>query len=175
MAENFQKPCIWILLTGILLIIAGIYSFFHPLAALAALALILGIVFIVAGVGYLAAFFAGGRSGWFLALGLLDILVGIVFVSNLRQTIAVLPFMFAFWCLFSGSVQISAAVQTRKIMPEMWLWPLISGIVGVIVGFWILFDPLAGAVAITILLGVYLLISGIASILEYAGGCKITR
>lgn len=173
MAENIQKPSIWILVAGILMVITGIYSWFHPLAALAALALIIGIIFIVSGVGYLAAYFQSYRSGWYLALGLLDVFVGIIFVSNLRMTITALPFMFAFWCLFAGIIQIAAALQLRIAMPKVWIWPLISGIIGVIIGFWILFDPLTGAVAITILMGVYLLVSGIAAILEYMGARKL--
>lgn len=174
MTENFRRSCAWLLVAGIIMVIAGIYTFFQPLAALAALALILGIAFIISGVGYLGTFFSGARSGWFIALGLLNIMVGIVFVSNLRQAIVILPFLFAFWCLFAGAVQISAAVQMHKMVARLWVWPLISGIVGIIVGFLILYNPLAGAVAITILLGIYLLVSGIASILEYIGGCRVT-
>lgn len=139
------------------------------------LALILGIVFIAAGAGYLAAYFSGSRSGWYLAVGLLDIFMGVVLVSYLRQTMAVLPFMFAFWCLFTGIIQIAAAVQMREVMARVWGWPLAAGIIGVIAGFWILFDPLAGAVAITILLGAYLVVNGVAVVLEYLGMRKFMR
>lgn len=170
------KPSVLVLVMGIVMVIGGVYTWFHPLAALAALALILGIVFIVVGVGYLAAYFSGSYSGWYLAVGLLDIIVGVVLVSNLRQTIMVLPFMFAFWCLFSGVIQIAAALQLRKSpMARLWPWPLIAGIIGIIVGFWIMFQPLAGAVALTILLGVYLVINGIVTILEYVGLRKLYK
>lgn len=173
---DVQKPSVLVLIMGIIMVIGGVYTWFHPLAALAALALILGIMFIVVGVGYLAAYFGGCRTGWYLAVGLLDVFVGIILVSYLRQTMLALPFMFAFWCIFSGVLQIAAAIQLKNSpMANLWLWPLIAGIIGIIVGFWILFAPLAGAVALTILLGVYLVVNGIASILEYVGLRKINR
>lgn len=176
MSDSIYKPSVWILVAGILMVIIGVYSWFHPVAALVALALYLGIVFIVAGVGYLMAYFSGSRSGWYLAIGLLDLFVGIVFVSYLRQTVAALPFMFAFWCIFTGIIEISAAIQIRNSpLNKVWVWPLMAGIIGVIVGFWILFAPLAGAVAITVLLGVYLVINGIAAILEYVGARKLMQ
>ena len=173
---DMHKPSVLVLIMGIIMVAGGIYTWFHPLAALAALALILGIIFIVVGAGYLAAYFGGSRSGWYLAVGLLDIFVGIILVSYLRQTILALPFMFAFWCLFTGVIQIAAAIQLKNSpMAKLWLWPLVAGIIGIIVGFWILFDPLAGAVTLTILLGVYLLVNGIATILEYIGLCKVSK
>lgn len=174
MVANASKSSVWVLISGILMVAIGVYSWFHPVAALAALALYLGVVFIVAGFSYLTAYFLGSRSGWYLALGLLDVLVGIILVSHLRQTMVALPFMFAFWCLFTGSIQISAALQMRNSpLAKMWIWPLISGIVGIIVGFWILFAPMTGAVAITLLLGVSLVVNGLAAIMEYVGTRKM--
>lgn len=168
-----QKPSVLIFIMGIVMVIGGVYTLFHPLAALTALALVLGIVFIVVGAGYLAAYFSGGHTGWYLAVGLLDIFVGIILVSYLRQTMLALLFMFAFWCIFSGVLQIAAGIQLKKSsMPNLWLWSLFAGIIGIVVGFWILFTPLSGIVALTILLGIYLLANGIATILEYIGLCK---
>ena len=176
MVDNIYKPNVWILVAGVLMVIIGVYAWFHPVAALVALALYLGLVFIVAGVGYLMAYFSGSRSGWYLAIGLLDLFVGIVFVSYLRQTVAALPFMLAFWCIFTGVIEISAAFQIRNTpLNKMWGWALAAGIVGVIVGFWIMFAPLAGAVAITVLMGVYLVVNGIFAILEYVGARKLMR
>lgn len=174
MAENIYKPSGWALVVGILMVIAGVYALFHPVAALVALALYIGVMFLVAGAGYLAAYFGNNTSGWYLALGLLDVFLGIVLVSYLRQTVAIIPFMFGFWCLFSGTLQIMAALNLRKAaVNSIWMWPLISGILGVVFAFLIMYNPLAGALAISILMGVYMIIYGVFAIIGYVAGRKL--
>ena len=71
-----------VLVFGILMILAGIFTWFNPDTALLAMALYLGIVFLLGGVGYLSAFFSY-PSGGLLALGLLDIIVGVILMTNL--------------------------------------------------------------------------------------------
>lgn len=172
---NIYKPSVWALVAGVLMVVAGIYAWFHPVAALAGLALYIGAMFIVAGVSYLAAYFSNNTSGWYLALGLLDVFLGIVLVSNLRQTMAMVPFLFGFWCLFSGILQISAALNLRKTaVNNIWVWPLISGVLGMVFAFLIMYNPLAGALAISILMGVYLFIYGVFTIIGYMTARKLS-
>lgn len=159
-AKNFQ---FWHVLAGILMIGLGLYIWFNPVESLLALALYLGIVFIVVGGGYFVISFMY-RSGWYMFLGLLDIFVGVIFVMNLNLTAVSLPWIFALWCLVVGCVQVVNAFQNRS-AGWSWSW-LISGILGIIFGFLILSYPALGAVTITALMGAYVILYGI---LEVAG------
>ena len=60
---------IWHLIAGIIMAVLGIYVWFNPVVSLVALALYLGIAFIVVGAGYLAVSFSF-QSGWYLLVGL---------------------------------------------------------------------------------------------------------
>ncbi len=106
--EKVQKLSVWHLIAGIIMAALGIFVWFNPMASLVAMALYLGIVFIVVGAGYFMASFAY-RSGWYLLVGFLDMLVGVIFVANLGVTAASLPIIFALWCLAVGAVQIVSA------------------------------------------------------------------
>lgn len=88
--EKVQKLSVWHLIAGIIMAALGIFVWFNPMASLVAMALYLGIVFIVVGAGYFMASFAY-RSGWYLLVGFLDMLVGVIFVANLGVTAASLP------------------------------------------------------------------------------------
>ena len=68
---------IWTLIFGILMILGGLYALFNPLSALIAVALYLGILFIAMGIGYVASY-RTIQSGSILALGIIDILIGIL-------------------------------------------------------------------------------------------------
>jgi uncharacterized membrane protein HdeD (DUF308 family) len=48
--------------------------------------------------------------------------------------------------------------------PGFW-WSLLSAVLGIVVGVWLLVSPVAGAVSLTFLLIVFFLIEGVASIM----------
>lgn len=54
---------IWHLIAGIIMAVLGIYVWFNPVVSLVALALYLGIAFIVVGAGYLAVSFSFQSAG----------------------------------------------------------------------------------------------------------------
>ncbi len=156
---------IWHLIAGILMALLGVFIWLNPAATLLALALYIGIVFIVVGAGYFAASFSF-RSGWYLLVGILDILVGIVFVSNLGVSAASLPIIFAIWCLAVGAIQVASAFQLRS-EGFPWGWSLSVGLLGIVFGFLILAYPALGALTITALMGAYVMLYGLVEVAEY--------
>lgn len=156
---------IWHLIAGILMALLGVFIWLNPAATLLALALYIGIVFIVVGAGYFAASFSF-RSGWYLLVGILDILVGIVFVGNLGVSAASLPIIFAIWCLAVGAIQVASAFQLRS-EGFPWGWSLSVGLLGIVFGFLILAYPALGALTITALMGAYVMLYGLVEVAEY--------
>lgn len=156
---------IWHLFAGIIMAILGVYVWFNPVATMVALALYLGIIFIIIGAGYVAASFSN-ESGWDMFVGVLDMLVGVIFVGNLGVTAASLPIIFALWCLAVGVIQLVVAYKFKKAGMN-WGWTLTSGILGVIFAFLILTYPALGVITITALMGAYILLYGVLEIAEY--------
>ncbi|MDR2902748.1 MAG: DUF308 domain-containing protein [Lactobacillales bacterium] len=150
---------------GLLMIALGGFVWMHPVDALVGLAIYLGIIFIVAGVGHLAAFFSGW-SGVHVALAILDLFIGILFVTNLGISALSLPFIVGLWVLFTGIIQILAALQSRVTESTFWLWTLVSGILGVLFAILIIYNPVIGMYTITVLLGTYLVLYGILTVAE---------
>ena len=164
--ESNGKANIWLLIFGILMVVMGVFTWFNPNTALLAMALYFGIIFLFGGAGYLSAFVTF-RSGGLLALGLIDIIVGIILISNLGFTAISLPVLLAIWVLCVGVIQIAFSIDARSSGVVSWGWTLVSGILGVIFGFLILSHPMIGAVTISLLLGTYLILYGILGIGEY--------
>lgn len=167
MAEAVMQKnmSIWHLVAGIIMVATGIYVWFNPAVTLMALALYLGIVFIVIGAGYFMASFTN-KSGWYMAVGVLDIFVGVIFVSNLGVTAISLPIIFALWCLAVGVVQVVTAFQFRN-EGMSWGYTLTAGVLGILFAFLILAYPMVGTVTLTALMGAYIILYGIVEIAEY--------
>ncbi len=161
----FKTNNIWHLVAGILMALLGVYIWMNPAATLVAMALYLGIIFIVVGAGYFMASFSLD-SGWYMLVGLLDIFVGVIFVGNLGVTAASLPVIFALWCLAVGIIQLVTAYQMSK-QEQNWKWTSIAGVLGILFAFLILAYPSVGALTLTALMGLYVILYGCVEIVEY--------
>ena len=162
------SPCcvgIWHMLAGILMVILGTYVWFNPFVSLLALSLYIGIALMIIGAGYVGSSISI-ESGWFMFVGLIDIIVGIILVSNLGVSAATLPIIFALWCIAVGSAQLVSSYHLSKNkMP--WGWSLSLGLLGIVFGFLILQYPELGTITISTLLGLYIIMYGIVEIIEY--------
>ena len=166
----------WHLIGGVLMALLGIYVWFNPAVTMMALALYLGIVFIAVGVGYFIASFSFD-SGWYMVVGLLDVLVGVIFVANLGLTAASLPIIFALWCLAVGVIQLVTGIQYRRLdngYPSAG-WTRTAGLLGIVFGFLILTYPAIGTVTLTALMGTYIILYGIVEIAEYVYNRKVIQ
>lgn len=104
----------------------------------------------------------GKRWGWLMFSGLLGIATGVVVVvSPFVATLVLATFLWAsiaFWSVFSGVLEIVAAIRLRKeIKGEIWL--ILSGLLsvtlGVLVTWMLLTRPLESFLALGWLLGFY--------------------
>ena len=153
-------------LRGVLaLMIAGL-AFLMPAESLLALTLVFGAFSFADGVFGLVAAIRnirkGKRWGWLMFSGLLGIATGVVVVvSPFVATLVLATFLWAsiaFWSVFSGVLEIVAAIRLRKeIKGEIWL--ILSGLLsvtlGVLVTWMLLTRPLESFLALGWLLGFY--------------------
>lgn len=162
-----NKVSAWSMFIGVLLIGLGLYALIQPASALAALAFYLGVTFIVSGVTRLLVFVKDLSSPWLIALGLLDLFVGTIFLSDMNVTIGTLPFIFAFWTLFTGIARITMAYHLYIEGASFWGWEIIAGVAGIIFAFIILMNPVIGSFTLVILMGATLISFGVMDIGEY--------
>lgn len=103
---------------GVLSLIIGLYAVRHVLITLLALALLLGIFWIVSGAVELftALSHRGMQSrGWTATMGILSILAGIVVLVYPSITLVVLAVVLGIWLLVFGAMQVFLAFQIRKL------------------------------------------------------------
>ena len=163
-----------LIVSSVFMLIAGILAWTYPDTALLAAALYLGVMFLIGGGGYLADFYLL-RSGWLLAVGLLNIIIGAVLIMNLGVTAASLPVLLAIWILCLGVMQIAFGVDARSAREPAWKWIFLAGILGILFGLMILGYPLVGVLAVSTLLGLYFFLYGCLGIAEYMEMKKIEK
>lgn len=160
-------------LWGILTIILGIFAMGSPLVSGIAVAMLVAIVLIAAGISEtLYAFQAGSLGQGILKFlwGGLTIIVGIVMVSQPTMALATLTMVLAVYFLIDGLTVLFAGFKLKP--AQGWGWMVFNGFVTLALG-WMIFSrwPISGVWAVGILVGVRLLFAGMTMIaLGSAGG-----
>lgn len=166
------------LFLGFLLILLGIFTFINPSSALHSFTYFYGIIAIVSGIISIIFYIAMERRTGFgpmfyVISGVLDILLGIVLMTNIWAGWFAVAFMMPFWFIF---LCVSRLCQLGFIRLYAgtggFLLTLIINLAGLILGFYLLLNPIVSLLTLTYLIGFYLLSSGLEVIIYAAGHLK---
>ena len=148
-------------LRGLVAVLFGLLTFFLPGMTLTTLILLFGAYALVDGIFNVVAFFRVASHHWALLIeGVIGIIAGVLTLAWPAITALVLLYVIAFWAIFTGIFEIIAGIRLRKVIANEWLL-LGMGAVSFLFGWFILFAPGAGALAIVLWIGAYALVSGV--------------
>ena len=154
----------WVALRGVVAVLFGIFAFVWPGKTLAAVVLVFGAFALADGILSLIAAFKvrdQGKPFWSLVIvGLLGIAAGAATFFWPGMTALVLVTFIGAWALVMGIFEIVAAIRLRKEIEGEWLMGL-SGLLSVLFGLFVLFQPGAGALALIWVIGGYALFFGV--------------
>jgi uncharacterized membrane protein HdeD (DUF308 family) len=156
----------WLVALGVVTVLAGVLAMGSPLASGLAVVVIIGIAMTIGGVARtVGAFSAGSFSQGTLAVigGILTFGAGLILMARPGIGLATLTLMLGGYLVVDG---ISSAVLAFRVRPETgWVWMLVSAVIGVMLGFFLLRDwPLSGLWAIGTLVGINLVCAGFSII-----------
>ena len=105
-------------------------------------------------------------AGWFLVDGILTVLLSLLILFNQAFTALSLPFIFGMWLMFSGITKFVNSFDLQRMGVRGWGWFTALGLLMTAAGVISFIDPVAGAMALGIVLGISLILEGIAAILR---------
>jgi uncharacterized membrane protein HdeD (DUF308 family) len=152
-----------VVLRGVLAILFGLAALFMPGLAWLSLLLLFGTYAILDGVfamlsGLISSKFS--RRWWvFLLEGLVSVIAGVVAVVRPDIASVVLVLIIALWAVFTGILEIAAAIRLRREITNEWMLGF-SGFVSIALGVLLFFQPAAGGLIVTLMIGAYALIFG---------------
>ncbi|MBL7962869.1 MAG: DUF308 domain-containing protein [Flavobacteriales bacterium] len=158
----------WLLaLKGVLLLFMGLFVLYNAELTLAAIVFYLGLLALVGGVAEVVlAVVNREQPTWtgFLLEGLLDIAIGVLLLTN-PQVIGLIPVLLGLWIAISGAALLLRAFRARKAGESAWgNWLLLSAVL-IVLGLWLMYDPVGTLVSVTWLLGAVFLAFGVLVLL----------
>ena len=156
-----------LLVVGIIFIATGIYTFVSPLESYAALAILFSISFIISGASEIAFSLLNkevlNNWGWFLVLGILTLIVGVLLFVNPAVSQATLLFYVGFLVLFRSISAVSHSFELKEYGFSDWGYLTVIGVVGIVFSFILLSNPILGGMTVVIWTGLALITSGFFS------------
>lgn len=152
-----------VVLRGVIAIIFGVIALFWPQVTIlslvivfAAYALVDGVLSIIASVRAMAS-----HERWALLLleGIVDIIAAAVAVAWPGMTVIVFVYILAAWAIVTGILALGTGFRLHVNHGRWWL--IIGGLISVIYGILLLFEPVLGAVVLTWWLGAYAIVFGV--------------
>jgi uncharacterized membrane protein HdeD (DUF308 family) len=153
----------WLLAFGIVSVLAGLAVIFWPGSALFAIAVLFGAYLVVAGVfRFVSAFAVPEESPWLRSLhailAVLSFVVGLYLLRYLNLSLLVLAVTLGIYFIIYGVIELFIAFGHRELPNRGWV--VASGILGIIAGAIAFFYPGISLLALTIVLGAWMIVYG---------------
>lgn len=161
--EGKRVPWWVILLQGISALILGILLLAQPGATTVVLIQFLGIWWLVGGIFDIVGMFIDRTAwGWKLISGIIGIIAGIAILNHPLWSTILVPTTLV-WLLGIGGVVIGILNIIRAFQGGGWGTGIL-GVLSILFGIFLMVNPLAGALALPVVLGVFGIVGGIAAI-----------
>jgi uncharacterized membrane protein HdeD (DUF308 family) len=156
----------WVILVrGIILILLGMAMLIWPKQSLQVFGIIFVAYLFVDGVMSIFQGFSARKQGQSGAgdfvVGALAIIAGIVILVWPQWSVEVLAYLVAFWALLAGISGIAGGLALRKQPGSGWGWFVAWGVLALVFGIIVLFNPAAGILSILWLVAIWAIMAGI--------------
>ena len=155
------------LLVGIAFIILGAVTFVRPSGALSGVVFVYGLMAIVGGIADIVYYVKMERRTGFgpamsLVMGILSILAGIFLLLNIDAGKWALVILFPLWFITHCITRLCRLSEIRLLAGSgYYYFTLIVNIVGLVLGFAMIFNPTLSFVSVSYIIGLYLILMGV--------------
>lgn len=166
--DNLKKVRWSFIAQGAILLIMGIICLVWPGLALASVAMMVGIGFLISGIASIAGFAMWGAfslfPGWTLAGGIVNVLLGVLFLAQPVAASFALVQLVAALVLVGGIAQLVSCWRLYKAGSPSWTFILLGGILTVVLGILMFAYPVLPVyylATFALIYGVILIVLGI--------------
>lgn len=159
------------IISGILLVLTGVFCFANPGETFLSLAFILGLMMVINSIIQGIAYWWGragnqrDNNGWILTEAIITFILGVLVLSNQIAADVAIPMVFGMWAMFSGILRVvTATMIDRQNKKANFIWTLITGLLCALGGLYAFLNPIIAGLAIAVLLGIMFVVQGISTL-----------
>jgi uncharacterized membrane protein HdeD (DUF308 family) len=164
MRETVKSDSLWYLIQSILMILGGILALIYPIVSSVAVVLFLGWILIISGIVQGISLIGAQNvpNFWLQLISVaLSVIVGVLFVRHPGEGLLTLTLLLIVFFMVEGISKLIFALTIRP-FPN-WGWVLASGIIGILLSFYLWSSlPITAVWLLGMLLGIQLICEGAA-------------
>ncbi|HFI0255810.1 TPA: HdeD family acid-resistance protein [Streptococcus suis] len=166
MSKNWK----WFLLVaGILSILAGVYTMANPGLSLASMTLLFAIIFGIHGISEIVHYVkAEEKHGWALVNGIIILILALSLMSgSFIEMVTFIPFIFSFWALSNGITRTMIALKVKKEDKKLGNSLLLWGILGIVAAVIMMAHPVMTGLFVTYTIAMVFIYQGVVSLVQF--------
>ena len=170
-AIKSPKRVFWeLMLIGIALFAAGIFTLANPQGTLKFVLIVLGVVSIISSVGFFMRYLRireekGWLSSFVLVLAGLLFIFGIILIANPDEAWLFLIYSIGLWFIAYAVYSLVASVKLRSFSSRLFIVTFVLAILLLIAGVTLILSPTVGITFIGLVIGMALIVNGLEFIL----------
>ena len=168
MKERFLKTTTSIIISSIIAFIIGLIMVAVPGISLRAIGITIGIFVIIYGIVLIALDFGVNRAYvpfYGIRSGILSIIVGLILIAMPNILPTVFAIALGIWIILSSINVISIAVAVKERVAN-WYLCLLLGIIDLVAGIIILFNPFESSISVVVLGGIIIMVHSLITIAD---------
>ena len=151
------------ILTSIVILVIGIFLFIQPDTVIRMISIVLGILFLVPGITSLVDYFKENNSAS-LVVGIITILISLIMIIKTDLVASILPFILGIYFVVNGVSRLQYALELKKQGYSSFTTSLVFSILIMLCGILFIINPFEGALTLTKIIGIYMIIYAILDI-----------
>lgn len=170
MKKYMSKMSQFSIVNLLIFVIIGLFLVIKPATTLSLISYILGLIILVHGIINLVRYYVNkDKNNLFdfgLVLGIIEVIVSIIFISNPEFVASIIPLILGIWILVNGIFKLQFALNLKIAENDLWIHNLVVSIVSIVFGIVFISNPFSGAVVITRIIGIFLIIYAVVDFLQ---------
>lgn len=158
------------ILTSAILMVLGVLLIFRSEFTIMTIAYIIGAILISIGALAIVKFVKNikdsKKNELDVIYGLGTIILGVLVIKNHQTIASIIPFVIGIAIIISSTTKLQYALELKEKNNSQWKITMIMSIISVACGLVLIFNPFKGAVLITRIVGVFIVIYGILDIIS---------
>ena len=165
---DIKKLFVSSIISSVVLLVVGFFLVLRPASTLSLISYVLGGILVIIGTTSLVNYYKDKKSvsTFELIYGAISLIAGLVLILNPKALASLIPFVLGVWIVISSLKKLKYIWDINDSKNKSWTTSLVITIIMLVLGIILIFNPFEGAVAITRMIGVFVIIYAILDITQ---------
>ena len=151
------------LISSIVILVLGIFLFIQPDTVIRMISIVLGIIILIPGIVSLIDYFKT-KNYANLITGIVTVLISLILIIDTELVASILPFILGIYFVVNGINRLTYAMELRRQNVSNYVSSFVFSLLIMITGIVFIIDPFKGALAITKISGIFMIIYALLDI-----------